>query len=144
MAIRLSIEGVNVECDTPQEVAALIRAAKQGEKYPQPRPFLNVRPEAKRDPALFRSTEPFPFKGSFREVLIAMKEAFPAGVSSDQIASRIGKTMRSIPIIMVALQTYAKKRNVRFEELIVRGNPPNGEKGSSYRMTDKGLKEFFG
>ena len=141
MAIRLTIDGVPVECDTPQEAALLIRTVRPSEKH-----IMQVQghyAKAAKDP--FSSTaSPRALKGFYGEVLSAMKETFPNNVSSQTIAARIGKTLRSLPIILVGLQNHAKKNNMKFDELIVRSDPPMGEKGSSYRLTDKGLKVFFG
>ena len=75
---------------------------------------------------------------------MALKEAFPNGVSSDQLAARIGGSRRSIPIIMVSLKKYAEKHGLQMGDLLVREKPPKGEKGSSYRLTVNGLKEFLG
>lgn len=144
MAIRLTIDGVHVECDTPQEVAALIRAAKPREKDVQPRTAI-MKQEIHVSPFLRKELpeQKLGLQGNPLEFLIAMKEAFPGSVSSQQIASRLGKTLKSLPIILVGLQNYAKKHGARFDELVIRTNPPNGEKGSSYKLTDKGLKVFF-
>ena len=156
MAIRLTIDGVHIECDTPQEVAALILTAKPIKELPQTRTTpLYARHSRARRAATGKThpsgiikpgelSEPRTFKGNHLDILTGMKEAFPNGVSSDQLAARIGGTRRSIPIIMVALQTYAKKNNVRFDDLVIRQKPPKGAKGSTYSLTPRGLKEFFG
>ena len=156
MAIRLTIEGIKVECDTPHEVAALIRATKTNDRSSQTQKLTDHSSQhspdhlplaVRRDPRPFKPSEfndTRSFSGSHLAVLTAMKEAFPNGVSSNQLATRIGGVRRSIPIVMVSLQMYAKKCNLRFEDLIVRERPPKGEKGSTYRITDKGLKVYFG
>ena len=144
MAIRLAIQGINVECDTPQEVAALIRATKLGENVS---PIRKVPSSvAMQDPGLFKPSEVSAsrtFTGSHLEVLTCLREAFPVGVSSDQLAARIGGSRRSIPIILVSLQKYAEKQGLRLGDLIVREKPPRGSKGSSYRMTERGMQGFF-
>ena len=142
MAIRLTIDGIRIECDTPQEVASLLRATKPADKHLSPRP--QVQPEKVHNQALFQTDSP-KFKGDHLEMLSAMKEAFPNDISSELIAARIGKTLKSIPIILVGLKEYAKKQGAKPGDIIiVRTKPPKGEKGSSYRLTEKGLKVFFG
>ena len=141
MAIRLTIDGVRIECDTPQEVAVLLRATKPSDKHVLSRP--TYQPRTMNNEGLFESPEPSKFNGDYLEFLSAMKEAYPQTVSSQHIASRIGKTLRSIPIIVVGLRAFATKRGVR-EDVIVRIDPPEGEKGSSYKLTERGLKIFFG
>ena len=155
MAIRLTIDGVNVECDTPLEASAMIQSAKSGNEIArtrmvprnEPNPGVNRgHAEKVHVPGLFKPNELGEhriFKGMPLAALTAMKESYPNGVSSNQLAARIGRSRRSIPIILVAIQKYAEGKHLRFDDVITRQKPPKGEKGSSYSLTPRGLKELF-
>ena len=153
MPIRFTVNGVNVETDTAQEAAAMLQAAHVVAKSPRtrmdppiPRPVRTVPVEKPNRPGLFKPHElspPSTINGMNAVFLAAMKEAYPNGVSSDQLADRIGGTRRSIPIIIVNLRKYAESKSLNLEDLIIRGRPPRGQKGSTWSLTPKGMKEFF-
>jgi len=149
----MTIGGAVVECDTPQEAAVLIRSFKgsdpQGpverpkDKKSVQRPFQRVQPEQSAA-SLFPHKAGYNFKRAHKAVLEALKSAYPNGVTSDELASQTGLRKTSLPIVMVGLRTYAKKRGFAFEDLIRRSeNPLIGTRGSVYTFTEKGLKEFF-
>ena len=152
MALRMTIDGVEIACDTPQEVVEVLRAVK-GSSKPSPKvstmqtPVNRSTQSSRPDPGLFKtnegSGEPRSLTGNRLDVLMALKESFPNGVSSDQLGDRIGKRRTSIPIIMVSLHTYAKKLGLSHEGLIVRTKAERGMKGSIYKLTEKGMRTFF-
>ena len=153
MPIRFTMNGVLVETDTPQEAAAMIGAAhpvgespRPGKNLPTVRPVRSAPVDKPNRPGLFKPHElspPNTINGMNAEFLAAMKEAYPHGVSSDQLADRIGGTRRSIPIIIVNLRKYAEGKSLNLEDLILRGKAPKGQKGSTWSLTPKGMKEFF-
>ena len=151
----MTIEGAQVECDTPQEAAALLHSFARGANEQRAenlkgskskrQPFQRVQPiHQQSTSSLFPSKAGYDFKRAHKSVLEVLKSAFPEGASSDDLASRSGLKKTSLPIVMVGLRTYAKKRGFAFEDLIRRSeNPLVGQRGSVYTLTEKGLKEFF-
>jgi hypothetical protein len=147
------MNGVPVETDTPQEAVAMIAAANPAAESPRPRknpqatrPVRSVPIEKPHRPGLFKADElssPLTLNGMNLDFLAAMKEAYPNAVSSDQMVARIGGTRQSIPIIIVTLRKYAESKGLELEDLMLRGKAPKGEKGSTWSLTPKGMKEFF-
>lgn len=153
MPVRFTMNGVLVETDTPQEAVAMIAAAhpvaestRPRKNTPATRPVRSVPTEKPHRPGLFKADElssPVTLKGMNLDFLAAMKEAYPNSVSSDQMVARIGGSRQSIPIIIATLRRYAKSKSLELEDLMMRGKVPKGEKGSTWSLTPKGMKEFF-
>jgi hypothetical protein len=152
----MTIQGSQVECDTPQEAAALLHSFARGanqERVEKPQEFHSkthafTKGKLARQQSmhsLYPSKGEYIFKKSQKAVLETLKSAYPDGVTSDDLASRTGMKKTSLPIIMVGLRTFAKKRGIAFDDLIRRSETPLvGMRGSVYTLTEKGLKEFFG
>ena len=134
MAFRVLINGLNIECDTSEELHRLTNNQSHGS---------STRSRRERLPQWFTSRGKSGFKGTGRRLLEALTEVYPKGMTSSTLAVQLGVDTISLPANIMGLRTRAKQAGLNFNHLVKRETTV--EKGMSvsiYQITEEGMKEL--
>jgi triphosphoribosyl-dephospho-CoA synthetase len=137
MAIRVLADG-SFSCDTPAEAIAM-------RDLMMDRKTRDARREARRtgrsEPT---AMDPETNKGT--ATLVSVLCNSPDGISSDELAQRLGKTARSLPPLMVALKRRVRAKGHDLSDVLIRERvfDSNNRPISKYKLTPEGVKLLIG
>ena len=126
MSFRVLINGLNIECDTSEELHRLTNNQSHDS---------STRSRRERGKS--------GFKGTGRRLLEALTEVYPKGMTSSTLAVQLGVDTISLPANIMGLRTRAKHAGLNFNHLVKRETTV--EKGMSvsiYQITEEGMKEL--
>jgi hypothetical protein len=134
MPFRVTINGLNIECDTSEELQALMTIQNHDR---------SIGAQRKRHPQWFTSRGKSEFKGNGRRLLEALTNVYPKGVTSSTLAMQLGLDTNALPANIIGLRTRARHAGLNFNQLIKRQSTM--EKGmpvSTYQITEEGMKKL--
>jgi hypothetical protein len=133
MPIRVMPDGSFI-CETPGEAIAM-RDLLMERKAKETR--REARRSARQTPSLAQAVAT-----NGTATLVSVLKESPNGISSDDLAQRLGVTARSLPPLMLSLRRKARDAGHAFDDLLVRERAvgPNNRPISLYRLTDEGVR----
>ena len=132
MPFRVTINGLNIECDTPEELLRLTKI--QSGVSP-------IGSRRRRLPHWVSSRGKTGFKGDGRRLLEALKKVSPKGMTSAKLAGRLGLDTNTLPAIIMGLRTRARHAGLNFNNLVKRETSfVKGRPLSTYQITEEGIK----
>jgi hypothetical protein len=137
MPIRVMQDGTIV-CDTADEAIA-VRDRLLDRKVRETR--REARRAGRQAPSLERS-----LTSNGTASLVAILRESPDGITSDDLARRLGMSSRSIPPLMLSLRRKFKDAGKDMDEMLVRERimDSNNHAKSRYRLTEEGVKLLAG
>ena len=152
MAYRTTINGVEVSCDTPQELVQLVNATSRAIATPATSPAAAGLHSIRRPQPVVRTLKPPRAGSSTRfsrpnklgmQALTVLKQHYPNELTSERLASEIGKSPNSLPIIMSSLTAWARYLRTTIGALVKRQvKYIDGRQQSVYSITQDGIKAF--
>lgn len=146
MAYRTMVGGVEVSCDTPEELVTLVKAAANISVAARSSSPARVQLPTVRmvKPPRAESTTRFSRPNKLGvELLGLLKQYYPNEVTSEQLMAQMGKPSSSMPIIMSGLTAWARHSRTTIGALIDRKvKYIDGKQRSVYRITEEGLRAF--
>ena len=134
MSFRVTIHGLRIECDTSEELQALL-TIQNHERL--------IGTQGKPHPQWFTSRGKSDFKGNGRRLLDALTNVYPKGLASSTLAVQLGLDANALPANILGLRTRARHAGLNFNRLIKRESAV--EKGmpvSIYQITEEGIKKL--
>jgi len=133
MAIKFTINGCRVECDTPDDVAAIISAMSGNKRRPTIR--TGKRGKASERPVM---------SPNVRGLLLALKEAHPTDVTTTDLATRLNVSPKSLPPLVTAFRNWARNARLDPDTLMNRNSVLDikGKQVSAYSITEEGIAVF--
>jgi hypothetical protein len=134
MAIRVLADG-SFSCDTPAEALAM-RDAMMERKLRETR--REARRAARTDPSAATTSD----ASKNTATLVSVLCNSPDGIESDELANRLGKSLRSLPPLMVALRRRVRAKGHDLDEILVRERvfDDKNRPRSRYRLTPEGVQ----
>lgn len=134
MSFRVTINGLNIECDTSVELRALINIQRHDR---------STGAQHKRHLQWFNARGKSDFKGNGKRLLEALKDVYPKGLTSSALAVQLGLDANALPANIMGLRTRARHAGLNLNQLIRRKSTvDNGIPVSIYQMTEVGMKKL--
>jgi hypothetical protein len=134
MSFRVTINGLRIECDTLEELRALITIQNHDR---------SIGAQRKRHPQWFTSRGKSDFKGNGRRLLEALTNVYPKGLTSSTLAVQLGLDTNALPANIIGLRTRARHAGLNFNQLIKRESTvEKGMPASIYQITEEGMKKL--
>jgi hypothetical protein len=135
---RVRLDGYLVECDTPEEIVAILRTAKGAARAGSETTALRLYPAS---PAASRRVERV--SNTVKGFLAALKESYPEPMTTAQLAARLGTTPKGLPAVVMGVRVLFGKWGLMFEDVIEWRKRTDSEGViRQYRLTITGLKQL--
>jgi hypothetical protein len=146
MPFRIVINGLSIECDTPEELLALTKkhVGGIGPRPDRVGPAGNSQKEKAVPPIVVRpKTQPSHrrgFVGLGKIMLEALKEVYPSPMTSPRLVARMGIKSLALPAIIMGLRSRARHAGLDFDDLVKSEiGVERGSQVTTYQITDKGI-----
>jgi hypothetical protein len=135
---RITINGLSIECDTPEELLTLTKK-HAGDESAEDKKVKSIKPVTVSRPK-YQPVHRRGFVGSGKLMLEALKEVYPSSITSPRLIARMGIKGLALPAIIMGLRSRARHEGLNFDDIVK--SKMGLEKGVTvtiYQITDKGI-----
>lgn len=139
MPYRVKVHDAVIECDTADEAMALLNLRRSSIPLSVVSSVVDNQPVSIKTHPMSSRRE-HRVSNSVTKFLLALKDAYPGPLTSEEIAEKLNTTPRGLPAVVVGARVLFKRLGVKFEEMIEWSKRVENENiVRQYQLTRRGL-----